>query len=238
MSSFRTFIINDFKLIFRDKTLMIMFFLPVIFLIICRYPIPILTTYFPETKEYYWLIQASFCILSGSTPAFLTAFIMLDEKDEQLISVLKITPMPFSKIISFRVLFLMLISFVFTLMFLTLNELSSPTFSAIILTSILTSFVPAILLLFILPLARNKIEGVTLFKGINMILFIPIAAFFVSPEWKNFFGILPFYWIYELLNNSDGAIFYSFVFGLLINGGFLFLLILYFNKRFIKRINY
>lgn len=217
---------------------MIMFFLPVIFLIICRIPVPILSEYFPEIKNYYWLVEASFCILSGSTPAFLTAFIMLDEKDEHLISVLKTTPVPYPRIISYRVFFLMLTSFFFTLIFLSFNKLVAHSLLTVLLTSILASFVPALLLLFILPLARNKIEGVTLFKGINMILFIPIAAFFVAPEWKNVFGIIPFYWIYELLHTNEGTNLISFFIGMLANSSFLFLLVLYFNKRFIKKTSY
>lgn len=237
MNNYFTFIGNDLKIIFRDKTLMIMFFLPVILILVCRILVPFIAAYIPGMNNHYWIILAGFCILSGSTPAFLTAFLMLDEKDENLIPVLKVTPLPYSKLITYRISFLMVASLFFAIIFLLLNGLANYGILRIITTSILVSFVPAILLMLIIPFAKNKIEGVTLFKGVNSVLFIPIIAFFVAPEWKAVFGVIPFYWVYEVLrtNNADKII-TSFLIGLLVNGAFLYLLIQFFNKTFMKRL--
>ncbi len=238
MSNYITFISNDLRIVFRDKTLILMFFLPVILILVCRILVPIVSNYLPEISEYNWLILAGFCVLSGSTPAFLTAFLLLDEKDENLIPVLKVTPLPYSKLITYRISFLMLTSFIFAIIFLYLNGLASYSFSRIVTSSALVSFIPAILLLLIIPFAKNKIEGVTLFKGINVVLFIPITAFFIAPQWKMVFGILPFYWIYEILEkDTQNGLFIQFVPGLLVNGAFLYLLTRFFNKTFMKRIN-
>jgi len=225
------------RIVFRDKTLIIMFFLPIILIIICRLLVPFISNYISGLNEHYWIILASFCILSGSTPAFLTAFLMLDEKDENLIPVLNITPLPYSKLLSYRVSFLMLTSFIFSIIFLLLNGLASYSFLRIISTSLLVSFVPAILIMLIIPFAKNKIEGVTLFKGVNVLLFIPIIGFFVAPAWKAIIGIIPFYWIYDMLQtNTESELLLTLVPGLLINCAFFYLLILFFNKKFIKRI--
>jgi fluoroquinolone transport system permease protein len=238
MNNYITFIGNDLKIVFRDKTLILMFFLPVILILVCRILVPIISNYLPEINEYNWLIAAGFCILSGSTPAFLTAFLLLDEKDENLIPVLKVTPLPYSKLITYRVSFLMLTSFIFAVIFLYLNGLESYSFSRIVTASVLVAFIPAILLLFIIPFAKNKIEGVTLFKGINVVLFIPIIAFFIAPQWKLVFGIIPFYWIYEILEkDTQNNIFIQLALGFLVNGLFFYLLTRFFSKTFTKRID-
>lgn len=240
MKTYLTFISNDLKIVFRDKTLILMFFLPIILILVCRILVPILASYIPEVSSYYWMILAAFCTLSASTPAFLTAFLMLDEKDENLIPVLKVSPYPYSTLIAYRVSFLMLNSFIFSIIFLIFNGLKEYSYFNILQSSILAAFIPAILILFIVPFAKNKIEGVTLFKIANSILFIPLIAFFISPAWKNIFGIIPFYWVFDSLSplnehSQPGTIFLA---GILVNAAYLYLLALFFKKRFIRQVNY
>ena len=238
MNNYLTFINNDLKIIFRDKTLMIMFLLPIILILVCRTLVPILNNYVPEIKEYNWLILAGFCILSGSTPAFLTAFLLLDEKDEKLIAALKVTPLPYSRLITYRISFLMLISFSSATIFLLMNGVAYYSLFKIVSASILVSFIPGVLLMFLIPFAKNKIEGVTLFKGINIILFLPIIAFFITPEWKMVFGIIPFYWVYEILRiDLENGLIIPFSLGLFVNGIFFYLLARFFNKTYMKRVN-
>lgn len=238
MKTYITFISNDLKIIFRDKTMAMIAFLPIILIMVCRFLVPFIATYVTGFEGYYWMILAAFCILSGSTPAFLSAFLMLDEKDENLVPVLKVTPVQYSNLIASRISFLMAFSFISSLLFLLFNGLQNTPFGKIIMSSILVSFVPAILLLFILPFAKNKIEGVTLFKGVNVVLFIPIAAFFVPVGWKMAFGVLPFYWVYELLNAETISFLTTFLkiflpgFG--IAATYFLLLIKFFNKRFVR----
>ena len=239
MKSYFTFISNDLKIIFRDKTLILMFFLPIILILVCRFLVPFISGYIPGIENYYWMILAGFCVLSGATPSFLTVFLMLDEKDENLVPVLKTTPLPYSYLIGYRISFLMISSFVFSVIFLIFNGLLTHSFLTILLGSLLVSFIPAILILLILPLAGNKIEGVTLFKGINTILFIPLIAFFIPEDWKYAFGIIPFYWVFDLLQPeiSTPEMLKAFIWGLIVNSAYFYLLFLFFNKKFLKKIN-
>jgi len=236
MRTYLTFISNDLKIVFRDKTLILMFFLPVILILVCRILVPFIPQYFAQITDYYWMIVAAFCAISASTPAFLTAFLMLDEKDENLVDVLRVSPRPYSTLIAYRASFLMFNSFIFSNIFLIFNGLQEYSYLTIFQSSILASFIPVILLLFIVPFAKNKIEGVTLFKISNSILFIPMIAFFVSPVWKNTFGIIPFYWMFDLLapQNSSHHLMIFFI-GIVVNGLYLFLLAIFFKKRFIAQ---
>jgi len=233
MGKFITYISNDLKIIFRDKTMIIMFFLPLIFIFLCRLGLPIISRYVPQIIEYYWIIIASFCILSGAMPAFLTAFLMLDEKDENITEVLKIIPFPYTKLITYRIIFLMFSSYVFSNIFLFFNGLFFYPIHKIIMVSILVSFVPALLTLGIIPFAKNKIEGVTLFKGFNSLLFIPIIAFFVPENWQYVFGIVPFFWAFDLLSGNipNHEIVVRFIVGLLVNISYLLILTHFFIKR-------
>ena len=132
----------------------------------------------------------------------------------------------------------MLTSFLSVIIFLLLNGLANFLFYKVIGAAILVSFVPAILRMLIIPFAKNKIEGVTLFKGINVVLFIPIIAFFIAPEWKVAFGIIPFYWVYEILQTpAENEFLTSFFPGLILNGVFFYMLVRFFNKTFMKQTN-
>ena len=93
MNLFFKILHNDLKLILRDKSLLIMFFLPLIIILVCRIGVPELSEYVPAIKEYYWLIVAGLTSVTASTPAFLIGFILLDERDENIHTILKILPL-------------------------------------------------------------------------------------------------------------------------------------------------
>jgi hypothetical protein len=47
--------------------------------------------------------------------------------------------------------------------------------------------------------ARNKIEGTTILKLLNFIIFLPVAGFFTDIPWKYLFGLIPPFWSYQII---------------------------------------
>ena len=66
---------NDLKLIFRDKSLLIMFIIPFAVLALCRFGVLQTVALFPPVEDYYWLIVASLTSVTASTPSFLIGFL-------------------------------------------------------------------------------------------------------------------------------------------------------------------
>jgi fluoroquinolone transport system permease protein len=197
MKQLFTVLNNDLRLIFRDKSLLIMFFLPLIIVLLCREGVPYLTEFIPQIPRYYWIIVAGFTSVTASTPSFLLGFIILDERDENIHNILRILPLPQNFILKSRILFIIFLGFIFSLTILIFNGLVHYGFFETVALAVLFSFIPPVLTFAITAFARNKIEAATMYKGLSLVLILPVIAFFVDEIWKYFFGIIPFFWTFE-----------------------------------------
>lgn len=191
---------NDLKLIFRDKSLLIMFIIPAAIILLCRFGIPQLTAVVPVLPSYYWLLVAVLTMVTASTPSYLFGFILLDERDENVHTMLRILPVPMNFILKIRIAFTIFIGFIFSLLILLLNGLFQFKPLPLVMASLLFALIPPVLMLAITAFAKNKIEAATLYKGLNIVLFIPVIAFFIRGELRYLFGIIPFFWTFEMIH--------------------------------------
>lgn len=191
---------HDIQLIFRDKSLVAMFIAPVAIVLLCRFGIPKLENTIPALSEYYWLIVASFASVAAAMPSFLFGFILLDERDENIHILLKILPLPENYILKCRVVLMMFLGFIFSLFILTLNGIFHINFFQMILVSFQFALIPPILTFSIAAFAKNKIEATTMYKGLTIVLVLPVFAFFVNGSLKYLFGIIPFFWTFNSIN--------------------------------------
>jgi len=102
---------NDIRLIFRDPILYIMLFVPLIFIGLLRIGLPALSEVFPELKSYTMIFLGTFCLIAAMFPAFIYSFIILDEKDQDVITVFRILPISSIEFLTLRLSFITLSSF-------------------------------------------------------------------------------------------------------------------------------
>jgi len=176
-----------------------MFFLPFIIVAVCRLGVPILTEMIPQLPHYYWLILAGFTSIAASMPSFLFGFVLLDERDENIHNILRILPLPENFILKSRILFIVFSGFIFSLFILIFNGLIKYSPVELIVLAVLFSFIPPVLTFAITAFARNKIEAAAMYKGLSLLLFSPVIAYFVDGAWKYLFGLIPFFWTYEVM---------------------------------------
>ncbi len=188
---------NDLKLIFRDKSLMVIFIVPVAVILLCRYGISQLAPIVPELPNYYWLIIASFTMVNAAMPSYLFGFILLDERDENIDIMLRVLPVPENFILKSRVGIMIILGYIFSVLIFALNGLIHFNFIQIAAISLLFSVIPPVSTFAITAFAKNKIEAATLYKALNVLLFIPVIAFFTGDWLKYLFEIIPFFWIFE-----------------------------------------
>ncbi len=193
--------INDFKNIFRDKSLIVIFFIPLLFILMLRYILPVIILEFPVVEEYKFLILTFFCTMTVVFPAFIISFIMLDERDENVLTVLRIVPVSPLTFIVYRMMFVFLFGFAFSALTMFLSGAINISAGNIFLISFLLSMMSPIATLFVVSIAKNKIEGVTIFKGLNFVLMLPLLSFFTESVWRNLIGIVPVYWTYRIMYN-------------------------------------
>lgn len=225
--------INDVKNIFRDRTLTIIFLMPVIIILLLRLVIPPLINKFPVLADYYTVIVALFCAATAVSPAFIVSFIMLDEKDENVLQVIRVMPLSPRVFVLYRILFIFLFGFIFSLLTIQFSALENFTLTAVVSVSVLFAMLAPTTALLIITFARNKIEGITLLKGINFIMMLPLLFFFVKSSWTVLLGVIPVYWTYQLfyaIVHSSSYGLYGLV-SILLHAIFLAVLYKQFRKR-------
>ena len=212
MEKFVLILKADLKNILRDKSLAFVLFVPIIFIMLLRYGIIQIEEYYQPIKEYYSLIVAFFCILTAVFPAWMLSFVMMDEKDQDVVTVMKIMPIAFTRFIFYRLGTVMMFSFLYVFLTLVLNSLIVLSVWKIIFLSFITSLIAPIVMFFIVGYAKNKIEAATMFKLGNTLLFLPVIAFFIDSAWTKITAIIPLYWTFMAFDNINDTSFYLYSF--------------------------
>lgn len=220
--------INDFRNITRDNILKYFFLaVPLLFILLLTVALPLLIKQFPVISDYTDIIVSCFSIEFPMIIGFVVSFIMLDEKDERVFTVLRIMPVTLFQFLFYRLFFSVFFTFLFVFLMLLFNNIYSISIGYIILNSFLFSLLTPIVILIEVAFASNKVTGFTVFKGLNFILMIPVISFFIPSRWSLITGIFPTYWpihsIYSVLNNQPNitesiiSVFYSILFIILLS---------------------
>lgn len=225
---------HDLKHIFRDQILTVMFLLPVIMILLLILGLPPLTRAFPVLEAYYAVIMAVACMTTAVTPSYVISFIMLDEKDESLFNVLRVTPVSTFGFLAYRLSFVLLFGFIASLLTILLTQLIAISLFKAVLLSILVAFTAPVVTLCIVTYARNKIEGITFLKGINFVIMLPAIGFFAAPLWQIPLALIPVYWTYQAFDTTTSlsafALFY--ILSLVIHIG----LIMWLFRQFMRKV--
>ena len=202
---------TDFKNILRDRSLIVIIIVPLIIGMMLRFLPPIYESYYPVMNDYRGLILGVFSVIVSLLAGFLLTFVMLDEKDQSLFQVLRITPFSFEKLTLYRIGAMGALSFIFTIALIkTSGIISMKPYQEILLAATCCLAGPTYSLV-ILGLAKNKIEGVTYYKLLNTLMALPIIGLFIESPLRYIFGVIPYFWIYlafDRLDNSPESLVY------------------------------
>jgi hypothetical protein len=197
---------SDLKNILRDRSIVFVMIAPVIILIILRVAPPIYESYFPFMVEYRPLILGFFSVLTSLLAGFMFSFMMLDEKDQCLFPVFRVTPFSFEQLILYRIVIITCLGFIFSLLLILASGLVQMKLYQAILFALLASLGGPVYSLLILSLAQNKIEGATYYKLLNMLLILPVIGMFIESPLRYLFGIIPIFWIFEAFETLSATV--------------------------------
>ena len=199
MDRFIRLSLNDFKLIFRDKSLRIFLFMPVLIFIIILVYIPILTSQYESVIPYIPLILMAATLQTSTMFGFIYAIVLIHEKDMSVAKVYGVLPILKTGFVITRMVFPFVISSIFTFLLLVIQPFHDISIGFNILLSILCGLFAPLLAVFVSILSKNKMEGLTWFKIINLFVTLPLVAFFI-PRYSDLFGILPTHWAFQSLD--------------------------------------
>jgi fluoroquinolone transport system permease protein len=225
--------IADFKIIFRDLSLKAFLFLPVLLFGVFLWFLPVITGKYDFLVPYLPIFVIVGVIENTQTFCFINSMVLLDEKETGVAKEYGIVPLSHSEYLVSRFLFPFLFTFFINVLFIELQPFFDIKLGTGFIISLLSAFIVPLYALGINSIVNNRMQGMIYVKAFNMLVLIPIAAFFVPDKIKHIFGVFPTHWIFQSINNSTNNI----SIGITASIGFAFLgLFTWFvSKQFIKK---
>lgn len=197
----RAFGANDLRSVRRDSLLVYMLIIPPLMVVLARLILPAasgylsrnfgldLVPYYPMLLSFFFVLQIP--LLFG----VLVGLMVLDEKDDDTLTALRVTPISMSGYALYKGGAAVVLSFLYVLVALPLTGLLPAALLPVVAPSALLSGLMApIFALVIATFAANKVEGLALMKVLSIFMLGPLAAYFVGSPWQLLFGLLPTYW--------------------------------------------
>lgn len=229
----------DLANIRRDSLLRWMAAIPFFFAFLFRYVVPwlrdgILTRTGFDLANYYVLVVGyGFIIGVPAVFGVVIGFLLLDEKDDQTLTALQVTPMTLPAYIGYRVMVPILLSVLLVVIAYPLAGLLPLPVGQLWLLSILAAPLAPIMALFLAAFAQNKVQGFAIMKGSGIFLIAPMLGYFFDGAWTWLLGIIPTFWAQKLLwgfESGDGSWAFVFGVGLVVQTAVLAALIARFNR--------
>jgi fluoroquinolone transport system permease protein len=198
----------DARNLLRDPMLLLITCLPILVAILMRFFIPFLARLVMEhlnfdLQPWYALITSFFLMLGPLMYGWVIGFMLLDERDENILEYISVTPLGKTGFLSYRTGLPILLSFVMAFVLVALIGLVPFAPLRILPVALLAAIEAPILALFLAAFAGNKVEGLALGKGVGFAFMAPLAAVFIPMPWQYLAGVLPPYWVAKLFIAAD-----------------------------------
>jgi hypothetical protein len=194
--------VNDLRNVIRDRMFVFLFFAyPVMLIVFSRILIhliaPRIENVFPLATNFSVLFMF-FSIAIPMIYSFIVAFLILDERDEHLLTVLRVMPISRNSYLVYRMFFMSLFAFIVLLIFPPLSGLVDGTqfsYPAYIPVALLFALFTPFLALLVSSFATNKVQAFAIFKISGTVFILPIFAFFLNlGDLKYIFSPIPNFW--------------------------------------------
>lgn len=189
--------INDFRLVFRDNSLKVFLFLPLMNLVVIRYFFPYLASIYGGLQDYFNIILMLASTQGATAFGFIYSMVLVDEKDTNVAKVYGILPVSKVWFVVFRLIPPYLLASLATFLLLLVEPFFGLPMVFNLIYSMLAGLLAPLMILFIATVAKNKIEAMTWQKLFNLPIFIPILAFYVPASFSFVFAIFPTFWAYQ-----------------------------------------
>ncbi|MDZ4721070.1 MAG: hypothetical protein SH847_21630 [Roseiflexaceae bacterium] len=133
-------------------------------------------------------------IMPPAICGILVGFLLLDQRDEQSLRALQVTPLPLSGYLAYRLAAPMLISVFMTIIALPLAGVAVFDLPKLLLVALLAAPLAPQIALFLGAFAANKVQGFALQKALSVIMIIPLLGWFLPMPWQIIAMCMPTFW--------------------------------------------
>lgn len=237
---------NDARLIGRDNFLIFMFLFAAIIAAVLRLSLPWMNDYLAANgilpgataglslSDIYPMFVAYLAFYTGALlVGTVFGFVLLDEKDNNTLKAMLVTPVPPRHYIAYRVALPAILAFFVTLgMALFINQALLPLWQMMVIAAG-ASLTASIVALFFATFAQDKVQGFAYskFGGISGWAFL--IGWFVPQPWQWLIGLFPPFWVGKAYWLAlEGAPFWwlALIVGIVLQLALIRLLIARFNK--------
>ncbi|HRN50067.1 MAG TPA: hypothetical protein PLC52_03045 [Anaerolineales bacterium] len=232
----------DLRGIRRDSMLTYIALMPIVLALVLRFAVPWIRDQvfarggFDIAPFYFLLMSYFFVMLSSALVGMAVGFLVLDERDNQTLQALQVSPLPMRDYIVYRVSVPLVVSVLMTLAAYPLAGLGNLSLAQQLVVALSAALLAPLWMLFLASFAANKVQGFALLKAAGFIvLMLPMFAYFVKSGWHWAFGLLPSFWpvkIYWLFEAGETRVWPYLLIGILFQSILLLLLL----RQFLRAI--
>ncbi len=225
--------LTDFKLIFRDPSLRSFLLLPIILFVFVLWLLPMWVDQYDFLVPYLPVFLIVAVVENTQMFCFISSMVLIDEKETQVTKVYGVLPLTAPQYILSRLLIPFLFTVLLNVVLIALQPFYPISWWENLLIAVLAGMVVPVYVLAMNSYVSNRMQGMIYVKAFNMLVLLPIAAFFVPQGWKGVFAILPTHWLFQsidaVVDGSDPALIFS------IGFSFMIFLTAYFARLFMSR---
>jgi fluoroquinolone transport system permease protein len=229
----------DGRTVARDPMLRWLCIAPFLFALALRWVAPPLFARVGErigadlTGVYPPLLGFGLLALLPMLAGMVVGFLLLDQRDDDTLTALRVTPLPLGGYLAYRVALPLVLGLVLAAALLPLAGVGGLGIGALLAAAAGAAPLAPVIALFLAAFAANKVQGFALTKVSGVLLLPPLVAWFTAAEWQWLFWIVPTYWpargYWALLEGDPGAGAY-----LLAGIGYQLLLVALLLRRFAR----
>ncbi len=159
-------------------------------------------------------------------PGTVFAFLLLDEKEDDTLTAMSVTPVPPGFYLAYRLAMPLLMAFCFSMLIIPLMGFAPVPWWQLIPLALGASLIAPWTTLLIAVFANDKVQGLAFTKFFGIAGLMIIVAWFVPPPWDNLFLVFPPYLVAKahwMASSNSGAFWIPLFSSMLILGGGLLL---------------
>jgi len=190
----------DARSIARDPLLAWMIVVPLLLGVGVRFLLPRTDAFLVERfafdlVPYHHLLSSYlFVLLAPMTVGMVVGFLLLDERDDNTLTALLVTPLSLGAYLVYRIGLPLVVCTAMTALAISIAELSTIAWTKLLLVLAVAAVEAPIMSLFLASFAENKVQGFALVKGLGGVLLAPVVAWFFDMPWQLLAGLVPSYW--------------------------------------------
>lgn len=192
--------LTDFKLIFRDTSLRAFLVLPVILFALIVWFLPPLVERYEFLRPYLSLFIIVGVIENTQMFSFISSMVLIEEKETKVAQNYGVAPLSKWEYLLSRFLIPYLFTALLNIILLWVQPFFTIGWTNNLVISLVTALVVPLYVLGINSIVQNRLQGMVWIKAFNMIVLIPIAAFFTPGPFKHLFGLFPTHWIFQAVD--------------------------------------